>query len=169
MVPVVKAWQKAGAWLPTEPHETVTAMLDRLKVNGDLTYACDQDVIGAWRDAGCVGSTVDPYGPTITVDTGGRCPVEGGERIIGKHLQRDDFYEMNARTFDWSRPRAFRRIAKDHPGDTYWHGKEETIPENGKAGLDVMDLVVDVGHVDGFRRVCTVSWGPRCAFRRWLK
>jgi hypothetical protein len=170
----VRAWQDAGAWLPTEQHETVAAILAELRsvtnVHGDF------DCIDAWAAAGKPGlpKPVDPYGPEIAVDTGGRCPVEGDEVIewwVSGHSY--DYGATKASDVPWKGAITFRRIKADHPGDSYWHGKLETIPESGKAGLDVNEwiTVAHAGRCGGRWRAAALpnvlSAGD--TFRRWLK
>ncbi len=128
-------------------------------------------VVSDWVDSGKPGlpKPVDPCGPEITVDTGGRCPVEGDEVIQCWYAGcPNSSAEGPAGRMRWQDGTVvFRRILADHPGDSYWHGKLETIPESGKAGLDIRDKVV--GSRGDPVNASTVFLHPGTNFRRWLK
>jgi hypothetical protein len=177
----IRAWQDAGAWLPTEQHETVTAILVEIDEHlADDSLDSDLDkVVAPWLEAGKPGlpQPVDPYGPEITVDSGGRCPVEGDEVIMWRVWDCGTWTEWSEDKADdltWAQKFQFRRLKADHPGDSYWHGKLETIPESGKAGLDVMDRIVhpstcSAGMAGKGITAGTLGWTPGLLFRRWLK
>jgi hypothetical protein len=149
----------------------VTAILVEIDNHlADDSLDSDLDkVVAPWLKAGKPGipKPVDPYGAEITGDFGGRCPVSPGEIIQVPHMSGQGWISIIAEAAPWNGPRIFRRIQADHPGDSYWHGKEEAIPESGKAGLDVMDRVVILGGRVG--RAHEMAARPGSPFRRWLK
>lgn len=173
----VTEWQKTK-WLPTEQHETVTAILveiDNHLADDSLDDDLDK-VVAPWLKAGKPGlpQPVDPYGPEITVDTGGRCPVDGDEVLIMDHAYTDSgAWFTEASSADWSRTRTFRRIKADHPGDSYWYGREETIPKDGRPDLKVWEKLKLGTRTDILPACAWDSWaelGKGCTtFRRWLK
>jgi hypothetical protein len=175
----IRAWQDAGAWLPTEQHETVAAILveiDNHLAADNLDDDLDK-VVAPWLKAGKPGfpKPVDPYGPVITVDTGGRCPVEGDEVIKCWYVgSRNSVAEGPAGRMRWQdNPMVFRRIKADHPGDSYWHGREETIPKDGRPDLKVWEKLKLGTRTDILPACAWDSWaelGKGCTtFRRWLK
>jgi hypothetical protein len=175
----IRAWQDAGEWLPTEQHKTVGSMLVELDRRLDVGEAADKTVL-PWLEAGKPGlpKPVDPYGPEITGDFGGRCPVEDGEKIWMRDYtgvigwgENQWGYGLPAGRCHWTGPRTFRRLKADHPGDSYWHGKRERIAEHGPAGLDVNDRIVTENPGPGvvWQRVRSISLRVGMPFRRWLK
>lgn len=163
-------WHDAKAWLPTEQHETVTAILENLDCGDTITKSGFNH--RNWIIAGKPGLPKPPpeiWGPEITVDTGGRCPV-GGDEVVQWRLEEGSRWSQHrAGDLSWEWKTRLRRKLADHPGDSYWHGRMEVIPESGKAGLDVRDAVVCKSVARKWGRASTMIFTPGTAFRRWLK
>jgi hypothetical protein len=171
----IRAWQDAGEWRPTEQHETVAAILveiDEHLAADNLDDDLDK-VVAPWLKAGKPGfpKPVDPYGPEITVDTGGRCPVDVDEVIEWRFKEGDRWKQHKAGSLAWAWKTEFRRLKADHPGESYWHGKRERIAEHGPAGLDVNERIVTENPGPGvvWQRVRSISLRVGMPFRRWLK
>ncbi len=170
-------WHSDGAWLPTEQHETVTAMLPQMRINFERRIDDDTPVSLAetsWEGAEMPGLPKPPpeiWGPEITVDTDGRCPVEGDEVVnMANDLVTGGEWVTEARHAYWTKPRTFRRRLAGHPGDSYWHGKREVIVSGVSPRLDIHDFIVDVTTPDGRRAAYTGGpWISGSSFRRWLK
>lgn len=134
-------WHNAGAWLPTEQHETVTEILRELKETGTDGLRSDRNSNArAWYEAGRPGLPKPPpetWGPEL-VSVAGRMPVGPTEVVrIADEEQAGGFWHGNAVTVDWEAPRVFQR--KRSVAD-YELGRSETY-EQGVTKLDFGEVI----------------------------
>jgi len=151
-----------------EALDTLVALRNRIEKDhaADIELSTEADL---WRLAKFPGvpPPADPYGDEISVDTGGRCPIDGSEQIVARYLPAGGYSAGDAAAWDWNEPITFRRRKAKHPGKTYFHGKMEIVL-NCYPDIRVGEHIAHVNAPRGHRRADSVTWDSVGSFARWL-